>query len=392
MPFNTQDLYQKGGNYYGQNSTNKKLIMFDRKTLPVPSGIVLGIPGSGKSFAVKEEMSNVLMRKDEDDEVLVIDAEREYTALAYGFDGEVIPISPISNRHLNALDINTNYAEDENPINLKTDFVLSLCELILSNSRSSLSSGKRSIISRVCTNLYNDYLTDPKNNKMPTLVELYEEIKKQPEEDAKSLALDLEIYATGTLSTFAHPTNVDVKKKFVIYDLKDLGKQLKTVGMLVVMDQIWNRVSENRNKGINTWIYIDESHLYLTNPFVAEFFAELYARLRKWGGIPTAITQNVERMLASDVGRSMLSNSQFVLLFNQATNDRNAIAQLCNLSPTQLSKVTNSKPGHGLLIAGGDVIPLMNDFPKDTKLYKMMTTKFDELSIDGVEEEQTWQL
>lgn len=377
VPFTTQELYQKNGICYGVNALSRNLIFFDRKTLKAPSGVILGTPGSGKSFGAKLEMISVLLN-DPNSEVIIIDPEREFTPLARGFNGEVVNISAASKNFINPMDITMDYADDDDPLYLKSDFLLTICELLI-GGRFGLSPAQRSIISRACMLTYQPYFTKPSKDTLPTLKDLHRIIKAQPEEQAKAIALDLEQYTDGVLSVFANKTNVDISKRLVVYDVRDLGKNLRTFGMLVVLDQIWNRITTNREKGKRTWIYIDELQLLFQNDFSATYFFELWSRARKWGAIPTGITQNVETLLLSDHARRMLSNSDFIMLFNQAASDRIELASLLNISNQQLNYVTSTEAGNGLLIAGKSIIPFSNKFPKDTNLYRMITTKIEEL-------------
>jgi len=381
IPFTTQELFQKGGNYYGVNTLSGKPIFFDRKTLKTPTGMILGTPGSGKSFAGKREIENILLT-DPNSEVIVIDPEREFTLLAEGFDGVVVNISASSEQHINPMDITMDYSGEKEPLTLKSDFILTICELLI-GGREGLTGAQRSIISRACMITYQPYFSNSKNNPMPTLKDFYNTIKQQPEPEAQAIALDLELYIEGTLSTFAFPTNVDTQKRFIVFDVRDLGKQLRTFGMLVVLDQIWNRITLNRAEGKRTWIFIDEIQLLFQNDqsanFIMEMFA-LWARARKWGAIPTGITQNVETLLLSDLARRMLSNSEFIMMLNQSASDRYELADLLKISPEQLKYVTNSEPGHGLLRAGSALVPFKDDFPKNTNLYRMMTTKIEEVT------------
>ena len=377
MPFTSQELIDSQGMYYGINAVSRNMIMLNRKKLKNSSGFILGTPGSGKSFSAKREMVNVLLNTD--DEVLIIDPEREYTRLVENFKGEVIKISAGSNHYINPLDMSEDYADDEDPLILKSDFILSLCEVIL-GGRHGLNPIQKSIIDRSMRKSYQDYIaSNYDKNKIPTLKDFHRVVSEQPESEAKDIAVALELYALGNQSVFANKTNIDINNRLVCFDIKDLGKQLKTMGMLIVLDAIWNRITENRDKGVRTWIYMDEIYLLFANEYSSQFLFELYKRARKWGGIPTGITQNVEDLLVSDTARSMLANSEFLMLLNQAPTDRIELSRLLNLSEQQLSYVTNSGEGEGVLVASGNVVPFVDKFPSGTMLYKMMTTKVDEI-------------
>lgn len=373
IPFTTQELYQPGGIYYGLNAMSHNLLFFSRYSLKAPSGWVLGTPGSGKSMAVKTEMINVLL-SDPSAEVIVIDPEREYSPLCTAFGGECIRVSAGSRHYLNPMDITEDYADEDEPMQLKIEFILSLVDIVCGGG-DGLSAGERSVVSRACALCYRPFFANPKRNAPPTLKDFYTVLKEQPEPEARSMALALELYIDGALDVFSHRTNVDPGNRFVVYDVKDLGKQLRTLGMLIVLDQIWNRVTSNRAKGVRTWIYIDEIQLLFSNDYCSNYFFELWSRARKWGAIPTGITQNVETLLLSDLARRMLSNSDFVMMLNQSQPDRVELAGLLQISNRQLSFITNVEPGHGLLVAGKAVVPFINEFPRDTELYRLMTTK-----------------
>lgn len=379
MPFTNQELFQEGGMYYGLNAVSRNLIMFNRLSLKNPNGFILGTPGSGKSFAAKREMVNVLLNTDDD--VIIIDPEREYTRLVTNFKGEVIHISAGSKNYLNPLDMTMDYADDDDPLLLKSDFILSLCEVIV-GGRYGLSPREKSIIDRCLKLTYHNYLQTFDPNDVPTLYDFYEQLKAQDDEEAIQIATALELYVKGNLSVFSNKTNININNRFVCFDIKDLGKQLKTMGMLIVLDQVWNRITLNRSKGKRTWIYLDEIYLLFANEYSANFLFELYKRARKWGGVPTGITQNVEDLLKSELARRMLSNSDFLMMLNQAPSDRNELADLLNISDTQLSYVTNADSGQGLLFVGNAIVPFKDEFPRNTKLYKMMTTKVDEVAAE----------
>lgn len=376
MPFTSQELVDKDGMYYGLNAVSRNLIMLNRKNLKNGNGFILGTPGSGKSFSAKREMANVLLNTN--DEVLIIDPEREYTKLVKNFKGEVIKISAGSNHYINPLDMTQNYADDEDPLILKSDFVLSLCEVIL-GGKEGLTPTQKSIIDRSMRKCYQEYIASKYNkDKIPTLKDFHKVIQSQPEAEAQDIAVALELYALGNQSVFANKTNIDINNRLVCFDIKKLGKQLITMGMLIVLDAIWNRIVENREKGIRTWIYIDEIHLLFKNDYSSQFLFELYKRARKWGGIPTGVTQNIEELLISDTARLMLANSEFILLLNQSATDRQMLSKILSLSEQQLGYVTNASEGEGLLIGSNNIVPFVDRFPRDTMLYKMMTTKVDE--------------
>ena len=376
MPFTSQELIQKGGMYYGLNAVSKRLIVLKRINLKNANGFILGTPGSGKSFAAKREMVNVLLSTLDD--VIIIDPEREYTPLAENFGGEIIHVSTSSKNHINPMDINTNYSDKDEPTKLKSEFILSLCECIIGGS-SGLSAKERTIIDRCVDKTYTKFMQNLDDEKMPTLLDFQNMLEAQPEEEARSIALELELYTRGSLSAFAKKTNINMNKRLVVFDIKDLGKQLKTMGMLIVLDAVWNRITQNRIIGKTTWIYIDEIYLLFANGYSANFLFELYKRARKWGGIPTGITQNVEDLLSSDLARSMLSNSEFTMMLNQAPLDRAELAKLFSLSDTQIEYISNAETGQGLLRAGNNIIPFRDEFPSNTKLYQMMTTKPEEM-------------
>ena len=377
VPFTTQELFQSGGEalYYGLNALSSNLIMVDRKQLKNPNGLILGTPGSGKSFAAKREITNVFLITTDD--IIVCDPEGEYFSLVERLKGQVIKISPTSSQYINPMDINLNYSEDDSPLALKSDFILSLCELIV-GGKEGLTPVEKSIIDRCVTLVYAEYLANPVPTKMPILGDLYDALGRQEEKEAKHIRSALEIYVTGSLSVFNHQTNVDIQNRLVCFDIKELGKQLKKLGMLVVQDQVWNRVTVNRAEKRSTRYYMDEFHLLLKEEQTAAYSVEIWKRFRKWGGIPTAITQNIKDLLSSREVENIFENSDFVYMLNQAAGDRQILAKQLNISPHQLSYVTGSGVGEGLLFYGNVILPFVDKFPKNTELYSIMTTKLDE--------------
>ncbi len=373
VPFTTEELFQDGeALYYGINAISNNMIMADRKLLKNPNGLILGTPGSGKSFSAKREMTNAFLITKDD--IIICDPEGEYSPLAEMLHGQVVHISPNSRQYVNPMDINLNYSEDESPVSLKADFVLSLCELIVGN-KNGLEPVEKTIIDRCVRLVYRKYLENPIAENMPILEDLYNCILEQEETEAKRIATALEIYVKGSLNVFNHRTNVDINNRLVCFDIKELGKQLKKIGMLVVQDQVWNRVTINRSEHRSTRYYIDELHLLLKEEQTAAYTVEIWKRFRKWGGIPTGITQNVKDLLSSREIENIFENSDFIYMLNQAGGDRQILAKQLNISPHQLSFVTNSNEGEGLLFYGNTIIPFKDKFPKETKLYAIMTTK-----------------
>ena len=378
VPFTTQELFQSGKEalYYGLNALSNNLIMVDRKKLKNPNGLILGTPGSGKSFAAKREIANAFLVTDDD--VIICDPEAEYTALVNCFEGQVIKISPTSTQYINPMDINESYSEEDNPLALKADFILSLCELIV-GGKEGLQPIEKTVIDRCVHRIYQKYFEDPKPENMPLLEDLYNALLMQEEKEAHRVATALEIYVKGSLNLFNHHTNVDIENRLVCYDIKELGKQLKKLGMLIVQDQVWGRVTANRSAGRATRYYMDEFHLLLKEEQTAAYSVEIWKRFRKWGGIPTGITQNVKDLLSSREVENIFENSDFVYMLNQAAGDRQILAQQLNISPHQLSYVTHSGEGEGLLFYGSVILPFVDHFPTDLKLYKIMTTKLSEV-------------
>ncbi len=381
VPFTTQELFQSGGEalYYGLNALSNNLIMVDRKQLKNPNGLILGTPGSGKSFSAKREILNVFLVTDDD--ILIADPEAEYYPLVQRLDGQVIKISPTSKQYVNPMDLNLDYSDDESPLSLKVDFLLSFCDIVV-GSKDGLQPVEKTVIDRCVRLVYQKYLTDPRPENMPILEDLYDALRAQEEKEAQFIATALEIYVTGSLNVFNHRTNVDIDNRIVCYDIKELGKQLKQLGMLVIQDQVWNRVTVNRAAGKTTRYYVDEFHLLLKGE-LASWSVEIWKRFRKWGGIPTGITQNSKDLLASPEISNILENSDFIYMLNQAAGDRKILAKQLNISPHQLSYVTHSGEGEGLLFYGNVILPFVDRFPKDTELYRIMTTKPNEIAAES---------
>ena len=379
IPFTTQELFQDGEEalYYGVNALSNNLIMVDRKKLKNPNGMILGTPGSGKSFAAKREIENVILATNDD--VVISDPEDEFGPVVRRFGGQVVEISSTSTDYLNPMDIHNNYSEDDNPVALKTEFVLSLCELIV-GGKEGLKPIEKAVIDRCVRQIYQKYFEDPVPEKMPILEDLYRCLLEQEEPEAKYVATAMEIYVNGMLNVFNHRTNVNMNNRIVCFNTKNLGKQLKKMGMLIVQDQVWSRVTKNRKMGKYTRYYMDEMHLLLKDEQTASYTVEIWKRFRKWGGIPTGITQNVKDFLASREIENIFENSDFIYMLNQAVGDREILAKQLNISTNQLSHVTQSGEGEGLLFYGNVIIPFVDHFPKDTELYRIMTTKLNEVN------------
>lgn len=371
IPFRVQEICHPNGIYYGQNAISKNLIVIDRKKLLNGNSFILGVSGSGKSFTAKCEIENLVLSSDAD--IIVIDPEREYSSLVKAMGGEVIHISATSKNHINAMDMNSEYGDGANPVILKSEFIMSLCEQLMGSRN--LGPKEKSVIDRCTAMVYRQYQQNNYQDKPPTLKEFRAELLRQPEDEAKNIALAIELFSDGSLNTFAKQTNVDTGNRLICYDILDLGKQLQPVGMLVVLDNIFNRITANRAKGRNTFIFIDEIYLLFQHEYSANFLFTLWKRVRKYGAFATGITQNVGDLLQSHTAKAMLANSEFIVMLNQASTDRLELANLLGISDLQLSYITNVDAGHGLIKVGSSLVPFVNKFPRNTKLYKLMTTK-----------------
>jgi hypothetical protein len=387
VPFSTREVFQSGeALYYGRNALSGNMVMADRKSLKNPNGLILGVPGSGKSFAAKREIANAFLVTDDD--IIISDPEAEYASLVEALRGQVVKVSQASRDFINPMDINLNYSEEDDPLMLKSDFILSLCELV-AGGKGGLEAVEKTLIDRAVREVYRGYLSKaggggkPEPGGMPILEDLYDALRAMPEKEAQRVATALEIYVHGSLNVFNHRTNVNIRNRLVCFDLKELGKQLRKAGMLVVQDQVWNRVTENRAKAKATRYYMDEMHLLLKEEQTAAYSVEIWKRFRKWGGIPTGITQNVKDLLASREVENIFENSDFIYLLAQAAGDREILGKALGISERQMGYVTNAGPGEGLVLFGGTVLPVIDKFPQDTQLYRIMTTRLSDLAGQG---------
>jgi type IV secretory pathway VirB4 component len=377
IPFRAQEISHHGGIYYGQNVISKNMIIANRKHLLNGNSFILGVSGSGKSFTAKREIVNQILSSDDD--IILIDPEREYSSLVKAMGGEIIHISATSPNHINAMDMNKDYGDGANPVILKSEFVLSLCEQLIGGHN--LGAKQKSLIDRCTASVYRKYLQSNYKGNPPTLQDFHAELLRQEEPEAQEIGLAIELFTSGSLNTFAKPTNVDVNNRLICYDILELGKQLLPIGMLVVLDSIFNRITQNRAKGKNTFIIIDEIYLLFQHEYSANFLFTLWKRVRKYGAFCTGITQNVDDLLQSHTARTMLANSEFIVMLNQASTDRMELAKLLNISDLQLSYITNVDAGNGLIKVGSSLVPFTDQFPRNTKLYRLMTTKPGEQAL-----------
>ena len=374
MPFRVQEISHKHGIYYGQNAISKNMIVADRQQLMNGNSFIVGVSGSGKSFAGKNEIVNLMLADDCD--VILLDPEREYSSLVRAMGGEVIHISATSPNHINAMDLNKEYGDGANPVILKSEFVLSLCEQLIGSQN--LGAKQKSIIDRCTAGIYREYQSRGYEGIPPTLQDFHRELLSQNESEAKEIALAIELFTDGSLNTFAKHTNVDTNNRLICYDILDLGKQLMPIGMLVVLDSILNRITRNRAQGRKTFVFIDEIYLLFQHEYSATFLVTLWKRVRKYGAYCTGITQNVEDLLQSHTARTMLANSEFLIMLNQAPTDRMELAKLINISSEQMDFIRDVNPGCGLIKVGSALVPFENKFPRNTKLYRLMYTKPNE--------------
>lgn len=389
IPFSAQELSQNNGMYYGLNAVSKNLILFNRINSKNANGVILGTPGSGKSFSAKREIINVILGTNDD--VYIIDPEREYAPLAALFNGEVVRIAAGSNTYINPFDMDLNYADDDDPITLKSDFIGSLCETVI-GGKYGLSPVQKTVIDRCVRQIYIPYRNMlEKTGKTydrdiaPTMDDFYKALLSQPEAEAQQIALSLEIYCRGSLNTFAHRTNVNTNARFVVYDIKDIGTGMKEMGLQVCLDSIWNKITQNKSKKKRTWFYIDEFYLLTQTDSSAKFLQQIYKRARKWGGVPTGITQNVEDLLASKEARGIINNCDFIMMLNQSPLDRAELGAMLNISPAQMSYITNADAGQGLLYTGKFIVPFIDKFPSGNMLFNAMTTKPEDVDLQSVE-------
>ena len=375
IPFRAQEILQPGGIYYGQNAVSKNMIVADRTKLLNGNSFRLGVSGSGKSMSAKEELVQIALATEDD--ILILDPESEFGHLTRALGGEVIQISATSDTHINALDMDRSYGDERNPIVAKSEFVLSLYEQLVGGGQ--VTAKEKSILGRCTELVYQPYIRNGYQGTPPTLKDFYRLLKLQLEPEAQGLALASELFITGTLNTFAKYTNVDTQARIIDYDIRELGEQLMPLGMLVTLDAIYNRVIQNQKRGKRTWIVADEFYILFRYEYSANFFYKLWKRIRKYNGLITGLTQNVDELLRSDTARLMLANSEFLILLNQSATDREELAKLLHISDTQLGYITDVPAGCGLIRCGGQLVPFTNAFPTGTDLYKLMTTKPDEM-------------
>ena len=370
MPFRVQEIQDTGGIYCGINAVSKNLLICNRKKLLNPHGFILGVSGSGKSFTMKEFITFIALASNDD--IIIIDAEREYGDLVRALRGTVLEISPNSPHHINPLEITRGYGVGENPVAMKSELLMSICEQQMGEGQ--LGAFHKSIIDRCTASVYHEFIKSGGKARQPVLSDWRNEIKRQPEREAQELALASELFVEGSLNMFAHETNVDMESRIIAFDLYEMGDQLKPTALNVTMETIQNRVAANRLRGKYTWVFVDEVYLFFKYYYSAQFLYKAWKRFRKYGAALTAATQNVEECLRSETARLMFANSEFLVLLNQAATDRAELAKLLNISETQMSYVTGAEAGHGLLRIGGAIVPFANEFPRTGELYQLWNT------------------
>ncbi|MBP3469779.1 MAG: DUF87 domain-containing protein, partial [Lachnospiraceae bacterium] len=383
-PFDVMNYNQKDGFYYGMNPVNRNMILYNRNSILNPNGCILGMPGAGKSFIAKKEMVQVILNTG--DEIYVIDPEREYIPLAKELNGTVVRMANGSNIHINPFDMNLeNVGEDGgDPVKTKVDFITTICEIAI-GGKYGLSPVEETLISRCVIQIYEEYVEHLRRTrqsidykKAPTMKDFYEKLLVQPEREATDIALALERFVNGSHDVFSYRTNIDIQNRFTIFDIKEIGTGLKEMALQIALDFIWNKMIENKEKGKRTWIYVDEFHFLMNKESSAEYISQIWKRARKWNGVPTAITQNVEDMLKSEQARAIINNSPFLILLGQSAMNKEQLSKLLNISSAEQKYIAANKPGMGLLRINEDIIPMDDTFPRDTKLYHVMTTKPDE--------------
>lgn len=375
MPFNVQELNDADGNYYGINQVSKNINVGNRKKLINGNGFIFGVPGSGKSFFAKQEMGNVFLNTEDD--IIIVDPMNEYFDIAHTFRGAVVNMSTYTDNYVNPLDMdvwNLDLNDTKGWIRDKGEFMLGLCEQCMGDS---LNSRQKSIIDRCVRKLYLD-IAKSKEKYLPIMADFYEVLSEQPEVEAKDIALSLELFVSGSLNIFNHQTNVDIENRFIVYGIRDLGAELSPITMLVMMENIQNRIIENAKKGKATWLYLDEFHVLLNREYSAKYLQGLWKKVRKQGGLCTGITQNVVDLLQNYVATTMLANSEFVALLKQANTDSSKLAEVIGISEAQLRFVTNTSAGMGLIKCGNVVIPFDNTINKGSDLYNLYNTNLHE--------------
>lgn len=378
VPFTTQELYQEDNEpvYYGLNALSNNMIQVSRKSLKNPNGLFLGTPGSGKSFSAKREITDTYLRTADD--ILICDPEGEYPPFVYKLGGDVVTIGLNSQQFINPLDISLDYGEGENPVAFKSDFILTMMQLI-AGGKAGLSARQKTIVDKCVRQIYKPFIANPTSDNVPILEDLFNAFKEAGTVEGNELADALELYVHGSLNVFNNRTSINANNRLICFNIKELGSNLRELGMLVLQDHVWNKVTVNRNRSKRTWYYMDEFHKLLAEEQTSNYSIEFWKRFRKWGGVPTGITQNVKDLLTSPRIETILENSDFVYLLNQAAGDRFILQKKLGISDYQANYITNSGEGEGLIVFNGVILPFKDKFPKDKSLYAVMTTKTDEI-------------